>query len=785
MKPTVPSVSKTGRAFQHLRQLLPLTTAFLLFAWTPVVLSQGKDASQAPSQDDLSQLSIERIYGQREFNAKGFDGRWLPATFGEGHDYVTLEASASTDGAKEIVATDALSGERKVLVAGEMLLPDDEARPVAIEDYQFSADRSLVLIYTNSKRVWRRRSRGDYWILDRSSRTIRKLASHAAPATTQFAKISPDSSKVAYVIDGDIFVEDVRSGAVQKVTKKTSDKIINGTFDWVYEEEFGLRDGFRWSPDSQRIAYWQLDTTGVPVFTMINNTDSMYPRLIQFAHPKTGQRNSACRVGVVSAEGGPTQWVRFAGENFAGENFGGEDPSEHYIARMDWIPDSNQLVMQRLNRLQNTNRLIRFDVATGKLSTLLTEGDETWIDVRDELHWLDKGQKFTWTSERSGWRQIYIGSVETTLLKRITSDEFDVMSLLHVDESAGGVYFTASPGNATQQYLYQANLDGTGMRRITPDEGFAGTNSYQISANGTLAIHTHSSANKPPTVRLVSLPSHEEVRMLESNEELAEKIAALDLSPVELFTIDTGDVEMDAWCVAPPNRKPGEKYPLLCYVYGEPAGSTVADRWGGNTFLWHAMLAQQGHVVVSIDNRGTKVAKGRAWRKSIYRQVGIIAPQDQAAAVDKLIATRPYIDGTRVGIWGWSGGGSMALNAIFKFPDLYKMAISIAPVPNQRYYDTIYQERYMGLPNDNVDGYRDGSPLNFASQLKGDLLLIHGTGDDNCHYQTMEMLINELIHHNKPFSMMAYPNRSHSIREGQNTSRHLRELMTRYILQNL
>ena len=273
--------------------------------------------------------------------------------------------------------------------------------------------------------------------------------------------------------------------------------------------------------------------------------------------------------------------------------------------------------------------------------------------------------------------------------------------------------------------------------------------------------------------------------MLESNEELAEKIAALDLSPVELFTIDTGDVEMDAWCIAPPNRKPGEKYPLLCYVYGEPAGSTVADRWGGNTFLWHAMLAQQGHVVVSIDNRGTKVAKGRAWRKSIYRQVGIIAPQDQAAAVEKLIATRPYIDGTRVGIWGWSGGGSMALNAIFKFPDLYKMAISIAPVPNQRYYDTIYQERYMGLPNDNVDGYRDGSPLNFASQLKGDLLLIHGTGDDNCHYQTMEMLINELIHHNKPFSMMAYPNRSHSIREGQNTSRHLRELMTRYILQNL
>lgn len=758
-----------------LRYLSLLSIAFLLTVFPRSVFSQDVVVGDASSQNDLSLLSLERIYGQPEFNAKGFDGRWLAATFGGGDDYVTLESSASTDGAKEIVATDAATGERTVLVSGNLLLPDDESPPVKIDDYQFSDDRSLVLIYSNSKRVWRRRSRGDYWILDRSSRTMRKLASHAAPSTTQFAKISPDSSKVAYVVEGNIFVEDVRSGAVTRITEKETDKIINGTFDWVYEEEFGLRDGFRWSPDSRRIAYWQLDTTGVPVFTMINNTDSMYPRLIQFAHPKTGQRNSSCRVGVVSADGGATQWIGFEGE----------DPREHYIAQLDWIPNSNQLAMQRLNRLQNTNRLLRFDVTTGELSTLLTEVDEAWVDVRDELHWLNKGREFTWTSERSGWRQIYIGSVQTGQLKRITSDEFDVMSLLHVDESSASVYFTASPGNATQQYLYQTNLDGTATRRITPARGFAGTNSYQISADGRFAIHTHSSAGDPPTVQLVSLPSHKEVRMIESNEELAQKVAALDLVPVELFSIETEDATMDAWCITPPHTKPGEKYPLLCYVYGEPAGSTVSDSWGGSTFLWHSMLAQKGYVVVSVDNRGTKVAKGRGWRKSIYRKVGIIAPQDQAAAIEKLIATRPFIDGARVGIWGWSGGGSMALNAIFKYPDLYKMAISIAPVPNQRYYDTIYQERYMGLPNDNVDGYRDGSPLNFASQLKGNLLLIHGTGDDNCHYQTMEMLINELVHHNKPFSMMAYPNRSHSIREGKNTSLHLRELMTRYILQNL
>ncbi len=766
---------------------LPRTAAILSVLALAVMIGPPA-CSQTPANADHeqqesadkknpAQLTVDRIYGKSEFRAKSFGSRWRTSSLSAfpqfGDDYLKTEDSQQLPGTRDIVAYDALTETRTVLVPGSRFIPDDESDPLKIESYTFSADDSLVLIYTNSKRVWRTKSRGDYWLLDRSSHALRKLAAHAKPSTTQFAKISPDATKVAYVVDGNIFVEDVRSGEVVQVTSKPSDKIINGTFDWVYEEEFSLRDGFRWSPDSQRIAFWQLDTTDVPVFTMINNTDSMYPKLIQFAHPKTGQRNSRCRIGVTLANGKGVTWIKTG------------DSQENYIARMEWAENFDELIIQQPNRLQNTNRVLLADARQGTTRTILTETDDAWVDIRDDMHWLKDGREFTWTSERDGWNHLYVVSRHGKETRLLTPGNFDVISVDKVDEAAGCVYFSASPGNATQKYLYRAQLDGSGVTRVTPEDDFEGTNSYDISGNGKLAIHTHSSAGAPPTIRLVKLPNHELVRELEDNSKLKDKLEKLDRAPVEMFTVTANGHEMDAWCIKPPNLEAGKKYPLLFYVYGEPAGATVRDSWGGSTYLWHTMLAQHGYIVMSIDNRGTKVPKGRDWRKSIYRKVGIIAPQDQAAALNQLMADRPYIDPERVGIWGWSGGGSMALNAIFKYPELYKTAISIAPVPNQRYYDTIYQERYMGLPSDNVEGYTQGSPINFAHQLKGDLLLIHGTGDDNCHYQTMEMLINELIRHNKPFDMMAYPNRTHSIREGRNTSRHLRELMTRFLLEKL
>jgi dipeptidyl-peptidase-4 len=425
------------------------------------------------------------------------------------------------------------------------------------------------------------------------------------------------------------------------------------------------------------------------------------------------------------------------------------------------------------------------DPRTGVVRTVLTEHDPAWLDLQDQVHFIHDDREFLWLSERDGWRQLYRAGENSGSVTRLTSGAFDVIQVVAVDQPGGLVYFTASPYNATQTYLYCLRLDGSDRRRLTPADQ-PGSHGYQISPDARWAIHGYSAMNRVPTTELIRLPGHEPVRTVAENSALKHKIDALKQVKTEFFRVDIGDgVALDAWCMYPPDFDPGARYPLLVYVYGEPAAQTVLDQWGGSTHLWHRMLAQDGYVVMSFDNRGTPSPRGRAWRKAVYHQIGVLAPKDQAAAVKEVPKSRPYLDPGHVGVWGWSGGGSMTLNAIFKYPDLYATAIAVAPVANQRYYDTIYQERYMGLPGDNVDGFTQGSAINFAHQLRGNLLLIHGTGDDNCHYQGTEALINELIKHNKPFSMMAYPNRSHAINEGHNTTVHLFHLMTRYLKEHL
>jgi dipeptidyl-peptidase-4 len=461
------------------------------------------------------------------------------------------------------------------------------------------------------------------------------------------------------------------------------------------------------------------------------------------------------------------------------------DPRNNYIARMEWVPGTRLLLIQHLNRLQNTNRVLLADADTGEVKKIFTDRDDAWVEVVDELFWLEGGERFTWISERDGWRHVYLVSRSTGRANLVTPGDYDVIRLLKIDEPRGWMYFLASPENPTQRYLYRIRLDGTALERLTPADQ-AGTHSYEISADATLAIHRHSSFATPGDTELVRLPGHERIRLLADNEGLRKKLGKLRRGAQELFRVDIGDgVSLDGWCLKPPDFDPSRRYPLIFYVYGEPAGQTVRDSWGGSGTLWHLLLTQKGYLVMCFDNRGTPAPRGREWRKCVYRKVGIVAPQDQAAALEEVLRTRPWVDPDRIGIWGWSGGGSMSLNMIFKYPGMYHTAVSIAPVGNQRYYDTIYQERYMGLPRDNVEGFLEGSPMTHAHKLEGNLLLIHGTGDDNCHYQGTEAVINELVRHNKPFSMMAYPNRSHSIYEGVNTSRHLRSLMLRYFLDHL
>ncbi len=756
--------------------------------------------SAAKKKPDASLLTLDRIFVKREFNARGYSHQWL-----KGSDYTRLENADG--GGKNIVRYRGGREKGEVMVPATDLIPSGSTTPLEIGRYSWSKDRSLLLIYNNSKRVWRTNSRGDYWLLDRSSGELRKLGGDAPASSLMFAKISPDNRNVAYVRDNDIWVEDLIHHKVCRLTEKENNGVINGTFDWVYEEEFGIRDGFRWSPNGESIAFWQIDENPVRKHTMIDNLVGLYPKTIEFGYPKVGQQNAYCRIGVVSVKHAAVHWINTS-----------SDLQNNYIARMDWADNSESLLIQKLNRLQNTNEVIlatvhgvkstqfvpptinrtvrpfpreaRTSTTTGKEApgehVILLEGDKAWVNVRDETHWINGGKQFTWTSERDGWRHIYLVNRDGGKPTRVSSGHMDVIRLLHVDEKAQLIYFIASPKNPAERYLYAVGIDGNNQRRITPASEKRGTHSYSISPDGKLAFVTSSNADTPPVTMLVSLPEHKQIRVVADNDSLKKKVAKLKHRPAQFIYVDVGKRQkLHARLLSPPNFDKKKKYPLLVYVYGEPAGSTVRDSWGRSSHMWHMMLAQQGYFVITIDNHGTAAPRGRAWRKSIYRRVGIDAPKEQAAAIKKLLKDRPYIDPKRVGVWGWSGGGSMSLNAIFKYPEIYSMAMAIAPVPNQRHYDTIYQERYMGLPGDNVEGYREGSPIHFAHQLDGDLLIVHGTADDNCHYQTFEKLVDKLIQHNKPFTMMAYPNRTHSIREGRNTTIHLFSLMTRFVQQHL
>jgi dipeptidyl-peptidase 4 len=735
-------------------------------------------AAQTPVS--ASRLTLERIFASGELASRGVGQlRWL-----DDSTYVALQANPQ-QGGPELARVNARTGARDVLVQSTWLVPNGSTAPLDVEDYFWSPDRKRLLIFTASERVWRQNTRGDYWVLDLTLHALRRLGGDAPPSTLMFAKFSPDGQRVAYVRQNDLYVEDVTSGAITRLTRDGSRTIINGTFDWVYEEELSLRDGFRWSPDGRSIAYWQLDASGVKDFALIDDTDSLYSFVNPVQYPKAGSTNSAGRIGVVASSGGETKWMAIDG-----------DPRNQYLARMDWagVANSTELLIQRLNRRQNQIDVLVADARTGVVRTILVERDSAWVDVVNDVRWLDKDQRFTWFSERNGWRRMYTVSRDGKAVQPVSADSMDVThpafafgaeAVLGTDASGEIVYHFASPQNPTQLYLYRTSLKRPGVTtRITPADE-PGVHSYSISPNGRFAIHSWSTFGSPPTVELITLPDHRRVRILQDNAALRTKLAALDQGPREFFRVDIGGgVKLDGWMIKPPGFDQAKKYPVLFQVYGEPAAQTVMDQWGGGTYLWHLMVSQMGYIVISIDNRGTPAPRGREWRKVIYNKLGVLNGGDQAAAA-QVIGKWSFVDAKRLGVWGWSGGGATTLNVMFRTPDVYRMGMAVAPVTDLRYYDTIYQERYVGLPQENPEGYRMGSPVTFASQLKGDLLVVHGSGDDNVHYQNTEALVNALVKANKPFQLMVYPNRTHCICEGQGTSLHLFSLLTRYLQEHL
>lgn len=711
-----------------------------------------------------NKLTLEDIYKNSTYRVEGYGPvRWMKDNTG----YSTLEKNAVLNG-RDIIRYEAKSGKRSVLVSAESLIPNGKTKPIPIRDYEWSDDNSKLLVFTNTRKVWRYHTRGDYWVLDLDSGKLTQLGRNIERTTMMFAKFSPDATRVGYVSKNNIYVEDINTGEVVQLTSDGSDSIINGTFDWVYEEELSCRDGFRWSPDGEQIAYWQSNTKGIGTFYMINNVDSIYSKPIPLPYPKVGTDNSAVKVGVVNASGGETNWFDVPG-----------DPRNNYLARMDFIPNSNEVIIQQLNRKQNTNTVWVGDTRSMVLNNIFIDKDDAFLNVHDNIMWLDDESSFTWTSEKDGWRHLYKVSRDGKNFSTITKGNIDVVRINCIDPKGGYVYYIASPENFTQRYLYRSKIDGSSSpERVSPQDQ-AGQHSYQISADAKFAIHTYHNSKTPNKISLINLQKHKTLRSLVDNSELSQKVEGLNLLPKEFIKLDIGDVQLDAWLIKPTGLDPTKKYPIIFYVYGEPAGSTVQDAWQGGD-LWHQYLAQQGYVVASIDNRGTRTPRGRDWRKSIYGQIGILASHDQAAAAKQLFKKYDFIDTEKVGIWGWSGGGQMTMNCLFRYPEIYKSGLAVAFVADQRLYDNIYQERYMGLLEENETNYIEGSPITHAKKLEGDLMIIHGTADDNVHYQSFERLANELIKHNKMFDMMSYPMRAHGIREGENTSYHLRQIMTRF-----
>ena len=694
--------------------------------------------------------------------AQGGGNQWTK----DGNSYWTPEKG-------EIVQYTLPEQTRTVIATTAMLTPAGKTEALRLRSIRPSADNRKVLIYTNSVRVWRNDTRGDYWVLDLDKKTLVQLGPKLPVSSLMFAKFSPDGSKVAFVSKHNLYVQTLADNKVTQLTKDGTDKIINGTFDWAYEEEFSCRDGFRWSPDGNNIAYWQIDASNVKYFLMINNTDSIYSFTVPVEYPKVGETPSACKIGIVSAKGGATRWMNVPGDN-----------RQHYIPRMDWAANSTEIILQQLDRKQQVNKIFLCNTTNGTAKSIWEEKDAAWVDVQMDADqswdWIEGGAAFLWLTEKDGWRHYYRISRDGKQEKLLTAGAYDVIDPGLIDEKNKAIYFLASPDNATEKYLYKVNLDGSAKAERLSPANTQGTYGYTFAPSGRFAQQRFSNVNTRPQSDWVTLP---DCKPIKAKPDSPKPEAT---SPkVEFFQVTTVDgVTMDGWMVKPKNFDPQKKYPVVFHVYTEPAGQTVKNSWGmGNANMYQGNMSEDGYFYISLDNRGTPAPKGREWRKSIYRKIGLINIHDQAMGAKEIFKWN-YIDTSRVAVWGWSGGGSATLNLLFQHPEIYKTGISIAAVADQLCYDNIYQERYMGLPQENMEDFVKGSPITYAKNLKGKLLYIHGTGDDNVHYQSGERLINELVKHNKIFQLMAYPNRSHGIFEGEGTSKHLATLFTQFLKEN-
>ena len=729
-----------------------------------VVAALARPAQAAsPATEESTRLlaqaepRIKAIYETDEFRMRSFRATWLP----DGSGYLKLETPDGASGA-EIARYDSASGKRTVVVASEKLLVPGTSERLRIHGFVCSTTGKCLLLHKDET------SDGhgnDHWLYEPATGALRPVKAGRG-ARFDSKAFSPDGQRLLGSRGADLIVFDMANGRTIPLTNDGDpDTIENGLASW--------------SPDGKWIVYVRTDSSTVPKRAVLVPGDPTYRTFRETRYERIGGPISTLRIGIVGVEGGPTHWIELA-----------DKPGTFYLNQVSWAGNSDELLVEKLSRSRDAREFLIANHRSGAIANAYAETDPAWVDMEpsanEGLEWIRGGQAFVIISERDGWRRAYVVSRDGSGITPITAAGSDLIARGQVDDKNGWFYYFASPTNATQRYLYRARLDGTGTpERLTPPDQ-PGSHRYVFSPDSRWTFHTYSTFDKPPVTDLVQLPEHRSVRGLEDNATPAARIKPLIARPTEFLQLDIGGgVVMDAWMIKPRDFDPMKKYPVLVYVYGEPAGQTVLDDWGSGQALFHRAVADLGYIVVTMDNRGTPAPKGAAWRRAVFGSLGPLSTEEQAAGLKALALLCPFVDLARVAIWGWSGGGSNTLNAMFRKPDVYHVGIAVVPKPQPQYYNAEYQEIYMRTPKDNPEGYRTCAPINYSEGLRGDLLIITGSGESNTHIEITEGLVDRLIALGKRFDYFVYPNRDHGLSEGKGSLAHVRMLIARYLIEHL
>ena len=703
-------------------------------------------------------ISVEDIFTQKIFTAKSSSGF---KAMKNGIHYTDILSDSS---GKSLVKYDLKSGTKISVIVkdNEVLL---SGRPIDISNYTFSPDESKIVFKTNSVDIYRRSSKADNYVYDIKSKQLTQLS---VDGKQMFATVSPKGNKVAFVRDNNLFIKDLDLNKEVKVTiDGKMNEIKNGWADWVYEEEFSKADFFEWNADGTKLAYVKFDESKVKEFSFDTYTNNLYPDKVTFKYPKAGENNSIVSVHIYELNTSLNFKVDIGSE------------TDIYIPRIKWTNDANILSIQRLNRLQNKLELLYANGITGASKVILTEEAKTYVDIKEDVIFLPNNKGFIWTSENDNYNHLYYYNNSGKLVNQITKGNWDVISFYGYDEKTNLLFFQSTEQGTINRDLYSIKLDGKSKLRLSP---FNGTTDAEFSAGLKFYVSTFSDANTPAVYELHSFDG-KLIKILENNTELKKLMTDYKLSKKEFFTFKNADtIELNGWMMKPRNFDSTKKYPVYMFAYNGPGSNKCNNAWEKSEFWWHSLLNQEGYIVVCVDGRGT-LGRGRKFKHSTYMQLGNLEVQDQIQA-NVFVGNLPYVDKKRIGFMGWSYGGYMAALLISKGADYFKAAIAVAPVTNWKFYDNIYTERFLRKPADNKSGYEDNSPINFTKKIKGNFLLVHGSGDDNVHYQNSMELSRELVKNNIPFDFMTYPNKNHGISGGL-TRTHLYNKMLKFLKENL